>query len=201
MHTALKWGLGAAGAWAVLALMSKAAEPPKVAAGPDPLAKPLDPPKPTPPKPGPSDGKTPPAAPPSDHYLREMPQSSKAAVYKVFDNHDGLPTVRANIIDVSPEVTDTGMGRLNAQIKQKLDASPGTSVLLLTGESGAMVWIATYSEVAAQNADPKNEWVLYLRPGEYDAVKQAAYSFDPSSIPVQTALTFGKILRGFATAS
>lgn len=194
MNKALKYGLIAGGAWAGLALISKAAELPSPAAPAGPDTKPKDMPLPVPSAPG---GTVPSSTPGAVSYLREMTPSSKVATYKIFDDHDAVVTAKANILQVDPAVTESGMGRLNGTIASQL--STQSYVLVLAGNGGALVWIARASDLPALIADPQNAWVLYLRPGEYDSVKAAAYKLDPSTLPGDVATNFGKVLSGFQT--
>lgn len=194
MDRKLKLGLGILGGWAGLVLLSKAAQPSAPVIGPDPATRPKDLPPPNVKPPTPSDGKAPPPPVSTSSYLKELTPVGKASVYRMLDDHDAITTIRPNIFLVDPAVTESGMGRMNGTIALKTSQSPSAYVLLLSDVDGASVWFAAPSDLAALAADPKNEWVVYLRPGEYDAVKNASYKVDPASIPADVATSFAKAL-------
>ena len=201
MHTALKWGLAAGGAWVVLALATKAAAPPAVPGiQPDPSLKPKDPGLPKVDKPSPSDGKPvppPPTVTPSG-YLTELSQDSKAAVWKVLQQHGVVTTPRPNIVTVDPNLTTDTTQRVDVWTAfQNRD----NAILILSSATSTALWAATPSELAAQDKDPANAWKLYLRAQEAAAVDAASKKIDPATLPADVAAPVADILRGWAAAT
>lgn len=200
MNTYVKVGLAGVGAWILLNLATKAAEPPFPATAAGPGTKPNEPPKPVPKKPGePTSTPTPSQptpAPVKQTYMKKLTPNGQALLFRMFDDHDAISSVaRPNLLGVDPIPTDPGMGRLNGTIALKLSQNPKHSALVLTSQNGSLIWIASPDEVVAEALKPDNEWACYLESAaEYDAVKDASYKVDASQIPSDVATQFAKAL-------